>query len=70
MGERLAGSAKAQDVPLSSPGWYSSLGSTGNFVANGSRVGSHVDFKTHVENLHLEELEKRQQFQQRPNRTN
>ena len=50
--ERRAPNSRERHI--SSPGWYSPLRSTGNFMADGSFVGSggsRPDFKTHIENL-------------------
>lgn len=50
------------DINVTSPGWYSPLRSTGDFKGVkpiGSRGGSRIDFKTHIENLQQEEINKR-----------
>jgi len=52
-----------------SPGWYSPLRSTGEFKVQGSQLGSKIDFKTHMENLQLEEMAKQNlRGKQRPTR--
>ena len=48
----------------SSQGWYSALNSTGNFAGNagGSGVdGGRRDFKTHVRDMEIEEMERQGQ---------